>query len=373
MKIGFDLTQCSTTRAGGGWYAYSLLQALAKISPETQFLAYSHFCEWFNPPDTAARLLSRQNITDPFAGVSIDQAISVWSDSIRMLRAPGDPELVHSTSFQSPRLASSKLVVTIYDVSFWIHPEFTTDRIRLDCQRGVLDAIAHADGLIFISEHSRNEFHRLIPRFYRRPKMLECVTPLGSRLPLRAGLDESEATHWLAVGTLEPRKNILNLLDGYALYAANHATPKPLLMAGPIGWKNDLFQSKLKALESRNLVRLLGYVDDSHLAKLYQNAQALIFPSWYEGFGLPVLEALTQGCAVIASNRSSLPEIAGASAIYVDPAEPGQIASAMLRLERDPTLRRTLRESGLARASEFSWEKTAKRTLAFYDDVLSAV
>jgi glycosyltransferase involved in cell wall biosynthesis len=372
VKIGFDLAQCSMSNAGGGWYASSLFKAMTKGSPETDFVAYLSFGNWINRPESSIGLPNGLNITDPLAGASFENSQATWSAALDACSFPGSPDLVHSTSFQSPKLISAKLVVTIYDLSFWVHPEFTTDRIRLDCQRGVINALERADGLIFISEHSRREFHRLLPLFSRREDIRECVTPLGCRLRPPSSYVQPAVQYWLAVGTLEPRKNLGNLLEAYSLYATKHPNPKPLWLAGPSGWKTELFQPKLNELVGRGLVRQLGYVDDDMLAQLYAEAYAFIFPSWYEGFGLPVLEAMTLGCAVITTNQSSLPEVAGNAAIYIDPQEPAQIVAAMRQLESDPHLLETLRTEGRRRSQEFSWEETAKRTLAFYADVLSA-
>lgn len=373
MKIGFDLAQAASTPAGCGWYTRSLLQAMADQPGNWEFLAYRHFGHWLNPPATLAPLPASPRVHDPQADLPPASLATEWARARATEEFPGRPDLVHSTSFQAPRTGHARLVVTVFDLSFWAVPDFTTNGIRLDCQRGILDALGHAAGLIFISEHARQEFHRFLPRFRRRSEIVTIVTPLASRWPIVAKPAEGIGHYWLFVGSQEPRKNISGLLDAYEAYVHGHPHPLPLWLAGGAGWKNESWQTRLAALEGRGLVRRLGYVPDHELPALYRQAAGLIFPSWYEGFGLPVLEAMSQGCPVICSNRSSLPETGGDAPLYIDPAQPAEIHAAMRQLEEQAAQWRECARRGLAQAEGFSWVATAKQTLAFYERILSAV
>ncbi len=371
MKIGFDFVQPSLSLAGCGWYTQSLLTEMAQLAPAHDFLAYRHFGEWFIAPENLAPLPCLPNISDPLAGCSLETTVQEWQQDLARGQAPGRPALVHSTSFQSPRLTSAKLVVTVFDLSFWAVPEYTTDDIRVRCQAGVLNALDHADGLIFISEHTRREFDRFLPSHRRRGKIDSIVTPLAARWPLWEGERLSTGAYWLFVGSLEPRKNLHNLLVAYTDYVRAHPAPKPLWLAGGSGWENASILKSLQPLEQQGLARRLGFVPDEQLAALYRGAQAVIFPSWYEGFGLPVLEAMTQGCPVICSSRTCLPETGGEAPFYIDPARPAEITNAMQQIEADAELRERLVLTGLHQAQKFSWKKVAKQTLAFYEQVLS--
>ena len=270
-------------------------------------------------------------------------------------------------------MGRAKLVFTVYDVSYWVHPEFTTDGNRLHCQEGVFEALARADGFLFISESSHREFERILPGWLDAHGKPWTVTPLGSREPSAAPTEllPDDGRYWLAVGTLEPRKNYETLLDALDLYWARSPRPLPLRIAGGGGWKSDALKTHLARLESEGRVQRLGYVPDADLQRLYAGAQALVFPSWHEGFGLPVLEALGQGAPVICSDRASLPEVGGDAAIYIDPASAESICQAMLALEADPARRARLQEAGRQQAARFSWEKTARGTLDFYRRVLA--
>ena len=148
------------------------------------------------------------------------------------------------------------------------------------------------------------------------------------------------------------------------------ARPRPLRIAGGGGWKSDALKQHLATLEAAGRVQRLGYVPDDELSRLYASAFGFVFPSWHEGFGLPVLEALGYGTPVICSDRASLPEVGGDAAMYVDPASAESICAAMLALEADPGRRAALAEAGRRQAARFSWERTARETLAFYERVL---
>ena len=172
------------------------------------------------------------------------------------------------------------------------------------------------------------------------------------------------------MGTLEPRKNYETLLNAFDLYWARSPHPLPLRIAGGGGWKSDALKEHLVTLEAQGQVQHLGYVPDAELARLYAGTQALIFPSWHEGFGLPVLEAMSQGAPVICSESSSLPEVGGEAAVYIDPASAESICRAMLVLEADLGQRARMIEAGRRQAARFRWEKTARETLDFYRRVL---
>src|SRR5205085_663756 len=181
-----------------------------------------------------------------------------------------------------------------------------------------------------------------------------------------------DVSFWVAVGSLEPRKNYGTLFSAIDLYWQCSKQPAPLWLVSSAGWKNDELKQAARNLEAKGRVRVLGCVDEETLSSLYQEALGLIFPSWYEGFGLPVLEAMQCGCPVICSDRTSLPEAGGDAVLYVDPASPESICEAMLTMEEDPARRNAYREAGYRRAKQFSWNRTALATLEFYRQVLES-
>jgi glycosyltransferase involved in cell wall biosynthesis len=287
----------------------------------------------------------------------------------------GPVDVVHSTTFCVPqfRLRDKRLVVTIYDLSFMTHPELHLPANVAHCLAGTRLAIEHADAIIAISEHTR---HDLIERLGARPERIT-VTPLAhdpglvqvtdprrlAAVRKRYGLPE----HFiLFLGALEPRKNLQRLLEAYAALPPGLRRDVALVVAGMSGWLNDSIHARVVELGLEPSVHFAGYVETADLGAVYSLATVLAYPSLYEGFGLPVIEAMACGTPVLTSSVSSLPEVAGDAAVLVEPADVGSITAGLRRLLESPTLRRDLAIRGIARAARFSWNRCARQTLDVY-------
>ncbi len=369
MKIGFDVAQTCQERAGCAWYADSLARAMITAAPENEYILYHQFGKLINPDTTTGTYIEHPSVSMPFWRMNAKTSRERWRRIGVAESLPGRPEIVQSNSFQVIETARAKLVFVVYDVSFWACPEFTTEVNRLHCQQGVLEALGRADGFIFISESAKKEFETVLPGWLKQNDKPAAVIPLASRLRPRNG-QKPEEPFWLAVGSMEPRKNYNALFSAIGIYQRRSQHPSQLCLVAPTGWKNDGLKKKAREFERRGWIRSAGHVDEESLGSLYEHALALLFPSWYEGFGLPVLEAMQCGCPVICSDRTSLPEIGGDAVRYIDPENPESICDAILALEEDSTLRHKYREAGLHRASQFSWRRTAIATLEFYRKVL---
>ena len=369
MKIGFDVAQTCQERAGCAWYADSLARAMVAVAPENEYTLYHQFGRLINAETNTGTYIEHPSVHMPFWRVNADISRKIWQRIGISESLPGNPEVIQSNSFQVIETAGAKLVFVVYDVSFWVCPEFTTEVNRLYCQQGVLDALRQADGLLFISESAKNEFETFLPGWLKRNNKPAVAIHLASRLQPRNG-QKQEEPFWLAVGSLEPRKNYSALFSAIDMYWRRSKQPSPVCIVALTGWKNDELKRKASELEARGRIRILGHVDEERLGSLYQQALALVFPSWYEGFGLPVLEAMQCGCPVVCSDRTSLSEIGGDAVWYIDPENPESICDAMLALEEDTALPHKYRQAGLHRASQFSWRRTAIATLEFYRKVL---
>lgn len=374
MRIGFDVAQTCVEKAGCGWYADSLIRAMVKVAPEHDYILYHQFGSWLNHDTSQGVQISEDRVESPFIDIAVGQAEQMWREVQAGDRVvPGNPDIVHSCSYNAPRLPGSKLIFTVHDVSFWVHPEFTTEQNRLVCQNGLLESLQNADGFIFVSEISHHEFERVLPGWLEANNKPWCVTLLGARATTHRfaqKVEYPESRYWLSVGSIEPRKNYEGLLDAFERYQQCSQFRYPLWVAGGRGWHSEHVHSRLRDLEARGLARYLGYVGDDELADLYAGAIGFIFPSWYEGFGLPVLEAMSQGCPVICSHAASLPEVGGDAVLYIDPDRPASIVEAMLKIEGNRDFQNDLRRAGLAQAKRFCWDKTALDTLDFYRLVL---
>ena len=374
MKIGFDISQTGKLKAGCGYFADSLIQALAGIDSENEYLLYPNFGTTFWDPDaaTGTSKINKKNFRRIIENVSAAECAAFWKalPEDGESRA-GNPDIIHSNNYSAPDgLRNASLVYTLYDLSFLDHPEFSTEQNRLSCFNGVFEASLRADMIVAISDYSRKKYIEYFPLY--PAERIEVAYP-ASRFNSKDMVTDSSNPYtdlkkngfWLTVGTLEPRKNLRRLLNAYARLAGD-GSGKPLVLAGAQGWLEDDLEHVIAEMGISGRVRIPGYVDDNQLLWLYRNCHAFVYPSLYEGFGLPVLEAMSQGAAVATSNVTSLPEIAGDVALYFDPSDTESIYSALKRLDTVPDLIPELKRMGLQQAEKFSWDATAGKVLNIY-------
>jgi glycosyltransferase involved in cell wall biosynthesis len=367
MRVGFDVAQTCSPKAGCGWLADLLAKALAENAPEVHFDLYHQFGTLLNTETSLGTTISRPNVSEPFRELPVAAAKELWAAVAADQRElPGGPDIVHANCFRSPRVGSAKLVYTVYDMSFWIHPEFTTEINRMVCQEGTLEAVSYASGLFFISENTRAEFDRLFPGVCERRSLEVAVAPLASRFPTTLNpRSEIPSGGWLAVGSLEPRKNYGFLLDALERYWQRSKTRRTLTIAGGTGWKSEALRQRIQDLEQRGLVHYRGYVSEEELLQLYDQSFALLFPSHYEGFGLPIVEAMSRGCPVITRRNSSLQEVGGSAALYYDDTTDDPV-DQMIRLESELELYFEESAMALSQGKRFDWNTTAEKVLELY-------
>jgi glycosyltransferase involved in cell wall biosynthesis len=378
MKIGFDISQTGKEKAGCGHFADSLIQALIHGDRENEYILYPHFgtSYWDPAGKKTTRNSDRSNVSRIVIGNNFQESRTFWEHfpehGEEML---GRPDIVHANNFSCPRaFHQAKVVYTLYDISFLIHPEFTSEQNRWICFEGVFNASCYADFIVAISDYSRKSFLETFPHY---PTDRIRVVPLGSRFPSMSGDHPGSAVDglvpdkfWLAVGTLEPRKNVRRLLRAYAAFISRNRECLPLALAGGKGWLEDDLEAFIHSLGIHEQVIMLGYVSDEELTWLYKNCFAFIYPSLFEGFGLPVLEALSLGAAVVTSNTTSLPEVAGDAAWYVDPLKEEDLVAAMTGLMKDHNYRTNLKSRTKSQARKFSWEGCASEVLTVYREVM---
>jgi glycosyltransferase involved in cell wall biosynthesis len=301
------------------------------------------------------------------------------SDLARLLtglsRAARDcrADVVHSTYIVPVRVPCAR-VVTVHDVSFLRHPELFTPRDRAVLGAGVRFSVRAAERVIVPSRHAKSEVCALLgvpdERIVVTPEGVdERFRPLEPAVvdPVLARLGISRP-YVLAVGNLQPRKNLRRLLKAWAALAAtgDHGACS-LVVAGGFHGRRDDVAALSADPSSAGSVRFTGYVPDADLPALYGGAEVFVFPSLYEGFGLPVLEAMACGAAVACSETTSLPEVAGDAVAFFDPCDTGAIAATLGALLADARLRAGLRERGLRRAAHFTWAACARETVAAYE------
>lgn len=379
MRIGFDVSQTGRLKAGCGYFADSLIRYLADIDSDNEYILYPTFGDFYWDPDwpTTTCQISRPNVRPGLGHRTLAAAQLLWSCPATDLETQlGNPDIIHANNFFCPvGLKKARLVYTLYDLGFVEHPDWTTERNRTGCFDGVYNASLYADLIIAISDYTRRHFLEIFPHY---PADQIIVVYPASRFLGRTDFARPDRLpqlqperFWLSVGTMEPRKNYRRLLQAYASLKARRGQTFPLVLVGPQGWLMDDFEKTIDDLFLRQDLILLGYVDDRALQWLYQNCFAFVYPSLFEGFGLPVLEAMSLGASVIASGSTSLPEIIEEAGILIDPLSDEAIFLAMLRLSTDAEFRATLKERAFRQAAKFAWGTTARAVLEGYRDVLS--
>jgi glycosyltransferase involved in cell wall biosynthesis len=371
VKVAIHVDQLWFSVPGGiGTYVRQLPPALRDQDPALQLVAFHS--RWAGPAPDPPRWLEDCMV------VEIPAAIRTLYPSWDLVGRPalpaavGDVDVVHATNHAAvpPATTGRRLVVTVHDLAVERFPEAFPRAWRWLYRAGLRAAVHRADALLVPSRHTADD---LIAHGADGSRVH--VTPLAASLAVRDG-DPAEvltrlrvpAPYVLFVGTLEPRKNLVRLVRAYRRAVGASDLPHALVLAGPSGWGTGALLHELARGGPGRIVRT-GPLSPEDLDALYRSADAFAYPSLYEGFGLPVVEAMSRGVPTVAAMASSLPEVTGDAALLVDPADEDAIATALRRILTVPALAGELRARGLERSSRFSWAATARATLDAYAGV----
>lgn len=363
----------SFRRAGVSNYVEALLTHLGAIDRRNRYTIYTtrglDAAALGLPPNFAIRP-SRFPTINPRVRIPWEQLLAPFL--LRVAR----PDVFHGVLNIAPLLCPTPSVITIHDLAFLSFPQ-TFRRVNRTYLTWATRASARgAARILAVSEFTKREIVRLLGIAPERIVVTydacdsRFAPPEPERLAAfraRKGLPDRFI---LFVSTLEPRKNIPTLLDAYARIAG--ATDAPLLIGGGKGWLYEPIFARLEALGLGDRVRMVGFIDADELPLWYAAATVFTMPSLYEGFGMPLLEAMACGTPVVASSSSSLPEVVGDAGLLAPPTDADALGAAILRLLNDADLRADLRERGLRQARRFSWAETAERTLRAYEDAAGA-
>jgi len=373
MRVGFDISQTGRGKAGCGYYAFGLIQALEAADRRNRYILYPAVGDLFWDPECAHATFapSKANFERFPAPVDFDASRQFWLDSRPGFEERiGRPDVFHANNFFCPwGFKKARLVYTLHDLSFLKEPRWSTEANRIGCLQGVFKASVGADWIMANSEFSRLDFLKTFPHY---PKERTSVVYPASRYrmggtSIRPAIDGLEpGKYWLSVGTIEPRKNYAALLDAYRILRRQRPVTAPLVVCGGKGWLMEDWQRDLEGLMPGKDVIATGYLADAELTWLFENCFAFVYPSLFEGFGMPVLEALSLGAPVLCSNATSLPEVAADAALYFDPRSPESIASTMALVAGNDGERSRLRTAGPARAALFSWDASAAQLIELY-------
>lgn len=372
MKVALELQPCCGNRSGIGQYTYEI----AKRVHDQDNL---EFCgNLFN-------FLSRNDNAEALSGIHMPIQIStlfpygiyrrIWNvfpmsyDSLFQSKADVN---VFFNYIVPPRI-EGKVITTIHDMTYLRFPETMERRNLKRLKNGIQHSVKRSNRILTDSEFSKREIVELLSVPEHKVSVVSCAPSLTSDVAPFADLKQKyKITHpyVLYVGTIEPRKNLSRLVNAFAQLKERENLPHQLVLAGGKGWENeDIYQTVDKMFHNGEVI-FTGYVTNAEKNALYQNAELFVFPSLYEGFGIPPLEAMTFGCPVVSSNAASLPEVVGDAAELVDPMNVESIADGMWKVLSDDLYRAELVQKGYKQAKKFNWDGSAKKLMQICREVL---
>src|SRR5579864_578819 len=381
MRIAIDYSAAVNQRAGIGRLVRNQVLALAEVDHDNDYrLVYARPNRDTTPQFPKARNFSRHEV-----GLGERWLTILWHRAKLPLPADwlsGPVDLYHCPDFVLPPLRKARGILTVHDLAFLMRPDCADHRLRAYLEEVVPRSVRRADFIIADSENTRND---LVVLLGVKPTSI-AVVPGGvedrfkrvtdprqiQRARTRLGIGDEPFV--LAIGVIEPRKNLNRLMDAFQVLKQRGNVPKDLklVLAGGKGWLyDDIFEHHAESRVRDDIV-LPGFVSDDLLPAIYSTAEVLAFPSLYEGFGLPILEAMACGTPVVASRASCLPEVAEGAALLVDPNNVEGLTSALELVLLDGDLRMRLINQGLERAGEYTWRRAAEQLLGVYRMVAAA-
>jgi len=367
MRIAIDAHSVGSQLAGNETYAVNLIEALAAVDQSNQYTLY----------------VTRQSAIDRFANRWPNFNVKRTVPHTPLVRIPvtlsaelrRNPVDVLHVQYTAPPLAPCPVVATIHDLSFEHLPETFNRRSRAQLRLTVRRTARKAAQILTLSEFSRRD---IVDTYSIAPDRVS-VTPAAAPSHFKPIKDETELRkireiygierdYILSVSSIQPRKNLIRLIEAYSCLRGSRPEGKlpQLVLVGKRGWlDNETFRAAQRH-SANNDIAFTGYVAEKDLPALYSGATCFVYPSFFEGFGLPVLEAMQCGAPVIAGNRTSIPEVVGKAGLLLDPFDTNSLVQALTRMLDDSEYRAALRIQGLERARQFDWKQTAQMTLQAY-------
>ncbi len=379
-SIAIDISPLLVLNTGISYYTANLVRHIIGLRPE-------YLWRFFAMPERVAKEVTMKNAEQEFKMIVEPWLLPPRVTSL-LLQAPlsflltvekfvGTNDLYHWTNFFTYSQKRGKKILTVHDVSVFLFPEFHPLKRRLTFKAFFPRSLEQADHILTDSTSTKKD---LIDHFKVPAEKITTVylgvdtsflpVPAQEATPILDNYNLRRGEYLLYVGTMEPRKNLVRLLRAYNQFRDNHRSAIPLIMVGANGWLNQSLFTEIEKSPWKRDIRILGYISKNDLPALYSGAAAFVYPSIYEGFGLPPLEAMACGAPVITSDNSSLPEVVGDAALLVNAQNVEAIAGAMFKIVSDPSLRERLGQRSSARAKHFSWRRTAEETLAVYERIL---
>ena len=363
MRIALDVHSIGMRQTGNETYMRNLVENLSGLDQNDMDFHYFHTL----PRDAYDSRLWRGKTYRLYPHASMVRIPL----SFPLALAANKIDLAHF-QYVAPPLCPCRTIVTIHDISYEFFPEYFNPRERARMKLLIPLSGRRAAHVLTISEYSR----RQLIETYRLQEEHVSVTYLGvseafRRISEQAAIASTERfglsrPFILGVGNVQPRKNLVRLIRAFARLRKEKSVPHDLVLVGQAAWKAHQVQEEIEKLRIGDAVKTTGYVSDEELVALYNRADLFVYPSLYEGFGLPIVEAMACGTPVVTSNVTCIPEVAGDAALTVDPLSENELGNAMLRVLDQTRLAETLREKGIARSKKFCWRTVAEQTAEIY-------
>ncbi len=383
MNIAFDALPLMGRMTGIGYCEAGQVGAMTRLHPEHDFTLNYFAIRHLAQRKADIKPYLRENVTarHSFCHPYLYRLVSTFLPVPYRWFFGNQAEITHFFNYIIPPLVHGKTVVTVHDMVYRAFPETVRGRTKHMLDLGLVKSMRRADRIVTDSEFSKSEIIKYYPEFAEKIRVVPCGVDMQKFHPETdpakiAQVREKyglSGQYFLYLGTLEPRKNLERLIDAYAEFAKKHETPAQLVLAGGKGWLYDGIFTKVQKLGLEKRVIFTQYIDSEDMCALMSGALAFTFPSLYEGFGMPPLEAMACGTPVLVSDAASLPEVTGNSAVIVRADSTASIADGLERLYTDEDLRRRLSAEGLERAKAFSWERSAQMLYEVYAELVPAL
>lgn len=375
--IGIDYTPAYEQGGGIGRLTRDLVAALARLDDKSAYKLFVSGAKKSDLPPALAPNFQWKPIR-----INPKWLARIWHRTelpVPVELFVGDVDLFHATDFTlPPTWSSTRTIVTVHDMSFVRVPDAASQKLKAYLDKVVPRSVGQADHVIADSQATKDDLIDLYDLADEKITVLlsgidsryQKITDDALFMTIRNQYKIPSVPYIFTIGTIQPRKNYSRVIRALKLLREN-GYDLHLVIAGGKGWLEDEMYKTLEETKMQDVVHLIGFADDEHLAGLYSGAECVVFPSLYEGFGFPVLEGMACGTPVVTSTVSSLPEVAGNAAIMVDPYDVEAIAYAVQRTLDDSQLRERMISAGFEQAAKFTWENSAKQLIDIYTSVLA--
>lgn len=375
MRIGFDIRPFLKKETGVGIYLKNLLSYLAKIDQQNEYYLFSTSWKDRFPPHNIPEFRRMHFREFRFPVKAIDFSWHKLGCPKMDYFFKTNLDLTHSHT-PLPLPTKGKKVVTIHDLYFMNYPHKVDRQAGRHFKNQIRGSLDRTDGIITVSESTKNELLERLSVERKKIKVIYHGLDPAFRIPVSHEQKEEVREKFslpqsflLFVGSTQPRKNLSKLLEAFPLIRKKHPQVH-LVIAGPQGKEHQHIQKKIRRDHLHSRIRITGYVSKTELKALYCLASIFVFPSFCEGFGLPLIEAMATGLPLVVSHNSAIPEVVGDAGVYFNPNDPEEMAEKVILLLEDNSLRQRLIKEGYRRASHFDWKVTASETLSFYHSLI---